>query len=75
MIELVASRQPDQVGDGLGDEGRGLVRPAIPGRLIGSRARDPFPEDARFRRRPVLVKNYIQYPCIVKKYPLLRVQL
>ena len=36
-VELVAPRYPREVGDGLCNEGRGLVRSALSGRIIGSR--------------------------------------
>jgi hypothetical protein len=59
QAELVAPRQPGEVGDSLCDKGRGLIRPAIPARLVGSRtpilaggcARPPA---------PCFGQNYIQ---------------
>ena len=46
--KLVAPRQQGQIGDGFRDEARGLIRPALPGRIIDWRRADP----ARGRARP-----------------------
>ena len=39
--ELVAPRQSGQFGNRFRDEARGLIRPAIPGRIIGWRRPTP----------------------------------
>src|SRR5665647_3283900 len=47
-VELVASRQPGQLGNGLRNQGRGLIRPALARRFIASRT----PPPALMRTRP-----------------------
>ena len=37
QIESVAPRQPREIRRRLGDEGRGLIRPALSARFLGSR--------------------------------------
>jgi hypothetical protein len=39
--EIVAPRHPGEVGGSFRNEGRGLIRAAIPGRIIGSRTTTP----------------------------------
>ena len=68
-LEPMALRQLGQIGDGFRNEGRGLVRPALPARLIVVAKARPLPEDARFAPLLFLVKNCIQYPCIYEKIP------
>jgi hypothetical protein len=41
QAEIVAPRHPDEVGDSFPNKGRGLIRAAIPGRIIGSRTAIP----------------------------------
>jgi hypothetical protein len=44
--EPMAPRQPGQIGNGFSNEGGGLVRPAIPRRILNSRAAIPAPGSA-----------------------------
>src|SRR4030081_2600262 len=66
--ELVTPRDPSQLGDGLRDEGRGLIRPATL-RIIGSRTRILAPGCGR-SPAPCLGQKITSNRCLLKIYAL-----
>jgi len=64
QAEPVATRQPGEVGDHLRNKGRGLVRTAIPVRLVGSRTPIPARGCAR-PPAPNLAQKITSNRCII----------
>src|SRR5260370_23023942 len=59
-LELVALGQCDQIGNGLGDEGHGLIRAALPNGLLRARSAIPARSAALPAAPSLAQKNYIQ---------------
>src|SRR6202011_2136303 len=67
-------RHAREIGDGLGNEGRGLIRPAVPQRIVGSRTAIPA-LGWTGSPAPCLGQKTTSQPEYCRKIPFLRAQL